>query len=38
VRFLKHHGFGGEADIDGTGMLMADVGIVYKRAMLLPPC
>jgi len=33
VRFLKHSGFGGEADIDGTGMLMVDVGIVYKREM-----
>jgi acyl-CoA thioesterase FadM len=33
VRFLQHHGFGGEADIDGTGMLMVDVSIVYKREM-----
>jgi acyl-CoA thioester hydrolase len=33
VRFLKHLGFVGEADVDGTGMLMVDVAIVYKREM-----
>lgn len=33
VRFLKHLGFDGEADVDGTGMLMVDATIVYRREM-----
>jgi acyl-CoA thioester hydrolase len=33
VLFLKHHGYAGEMNVDGIGLIMADVAIEFKKEL-----